>query len=136
VPLSNLLLPSPPQQPQQQQHPSTSTTAPSWVVYCVDFTAGAVVLVEITAGVDLLAEPFLDRGVRRLAGARAAVVSTATLGEWVEASYSGGGGGGGGVNPLAGGLAWVWNTGRCVARCGSASGGGGGGGGYGTTRHA
>jgi len=112
VPLSALLLPPP-----QQQAPvataagaaaAAATNAPNWVVYFIDFAANAVVLIEIEAGADLLAEPFLDRGVRRLAGARAAVVSMATLAVWVEASY----GEAQGAGPLTGGLAWVWNTGR------------------------
>ena len=78
-----------------------------WVVYCLEPAADAVVLMEMAPGAQLLKEPFLDRGVRQLAGARAAVVSTTTLEEWVE-------NGGNGVNPLANGLGWVWNTGRCV----------------------
>ncbi len=114
VPLTALLLTP----PQQQALVATAagaaaaaaaaTNAPNWVVYCIDFAADAVVLIEIEAGADLLAEPFLDRGVCRLAGARAALVSTATLAAWVEASYGEAEGGG----PLTRGLAWVWNTGR------------------------
>lgn len=77
-------------------------------MYCVDPASDAVVLMEMAPGAELLKEPFLDRGVRQLAGSRAAVVSTATLAEWVE----GQGSGHGGVNPLAEGLGWVWNTGR------------------------
>lgn len=100
MPLPGLLDPTTP----------TSNNAPTWVIYCLVPEADAVVLIELEPGADLLAEPFLDRGVRRLAGARAAVVATGTLAAWVEGVYTEGGG----VNPLASGVGWVWNTGRCV----------------------
>lgn len=97
-----------------------------WVIYCLEPAADVVVLMELAPGAQLLKEPFLDRGVRQLAGARAAVVSTTTLAEWVE-------NGGNGVNPLANGLGWVWNTGRCVV-CGVGERGGGEGRGWGGCR--
>lgn len=81
-----------------------------WVIYCLEPAADAVVLMEIAPGAELLKEPFLDRGVRQLAGTRAAVVSTTTLTQWAA-------NGGNGVNPMAKGLGWVWNTGRCVGVC-------------------
>lgn len=102
--------------------PTADDCPPRWVVYCVEPAVDAVVLLEIAAAADLLAEPFLDRGVRCVAGAKAAVVGTETLAAWVEATYGGadngdsgsGGDGGGGINPMVKGLTWVWNTGRCV----------------------
>lgn len=51
-------------------------------------------------GVDLLSEPFLDRGVRRLAGQRLLVTSVTSLLLALQQQQQGGGG-----------VIWVWNTG-------------------------
>ena len=50
----------------------------SFVIYCLDFETQSVVFMEMEPGANLLEEPFMDRGVRQLAGKHVLVASSDT----------------------------------------------------------
>jgi len=87
--------------------PSTS----SFVIYCLDFETQSVVFMEMEEGAELMEEPFLDRGVRRLAGKHVLVASFDTVEDYLQEKQAE-------QQQQQGGekkehLLWVWNTGRC-----------------------
>ena len=81
--------------------------ARQYVIYCLDVARETVVFMELQPGADLLEEPFLDRGVRRLAGDHVLLASFATVEAYLKEKRHG-------KEPGEGErLLWVWNTGRC-----------------------
>lgn len=90
----------------------SSISKSSFIIYCLDFETQSVVFMEMEPGANLLEEPFMDRGVRHLAGKHVLVASFDTVEDYLrqkEAEKQ---------QQQVGEdkkehILWVWNTGRC-----------------------
>eukprot|EP00624_Nannochloropsis_granulata_P001132 evm.model.NODE_1523_length_13767_cov_63.259460.1 len=56
----------------------------SFMIYCLDFETQSVVFMEMEPGANLFEEPFMDRGVRHLAGKHMLVASFDTVEDYLR----------------------------------------------------
>jgi hypothetical protein len=73
-------------------------------LYCLDWGERVFVFVDVSSRKDVLAEPFLDRGIRKWAQGDAFVVSFDSAIAYSKAIET---------TELVDSVTWIWNTGRC-----------------------